>query len=122
MFKKLFDELENQCFELDKKIQMALAGDSEENDEKFQAFRAAQLQFTRTAQQFNEKGNYLQELLNLQSLHPNVYNACLLYTTTGGDRKTPWKCKGGGNNNVFVLSSITAVQFSNSIAHVSNPS
>ena len=67
---------------------MALAGDSEENDEKFQAFRAAQLQFTctRTAQQFNEKGNYLQELLNLQSLHPNVYHACLLYTTTGGDR------------------------------------
>ena len=109
MFKKLFDELENQCFELDKKIQMALAGDSEENDEKFQAFRAAQLQFTRTAQQFNEKGNYLQELLNLQSLHANVYHACLLYTTTGGDRQTPWKCKGGGNNNVFVLSSITAV-------------
>ena len=103
---------------------MALAGDSEENDEKFQAFRAAQLQFTctRTAQQFNEKGNYLQELLNLQSLHANVYHACLLYTTTEGDRQTPWKYKGGGNNNVFMLSSITAVQFSNSIAHVSNPS
>ena len=71
MFKKLFDELENQCFELDKKIQMVLAGDSEENDEKIQAFRAAQLH-TRQAQQFNEKANYLQELLNLQSLHANV--------------------------------------------------
>ena len=71
MFKKLFDELENQCFELDKKIQMVLAGDSEENDEKIQAFRAAQLH-TRQAQQFNEKANYLQELLNLQSLHANI--------------------------------------------------
>ena len=71
MFKKLFDEVENQCFELDKKIQMVLAGDSEENDEKIQAFRAAQLH-TRQAQQFNEKANYLQELLNLQSLHANV--------------------------------------------------
>ena len=50
---------------------MALAGDSEENDEKIQAFRAAQLH-TRQAQQFNEKANYLQELLNLQSLHANV--------------------------------------------------
>ncbi|XP_027037614.1 uncharacterized protein LOC113666049 isoform X2 [Pocillopora damicornis] len=69
--KKLFDELENQCFELGKKIQMVLARDSEENDEKIQAFRAAQLH-TRQAQQFNEKANYLQELLNLQSLHANV--------------------------------------------------
>ena len=50
-----------------------LAGDSEENDEKIQAFRAAQLQFTRTAQQFNEKANPLEELLNLQSLHANVH-------------------------------------------------
>ena len=63
MFKKLFDELE--------KIQMALAGDSEENDEKIPAFRAAQLH-TRQAQQFHEKANSLQELLNLQSLHTNV--------------------------------------------------
>ena len=35
-----------------KKIQMVLARDSEENDEKIQAFRAAQLH-TRQAQQFN---------------------------------------------------------------------
>ena len=68
--KKLFDELENQCFELGKTIQMVLAGDSEENDEKIQAFRAAQLH-TRQAQQFNEKANYLQVLLNLASLHAN---------------------------------------------------
>ena len=72
VFKKLFDELENQCFELDKKIQMALAGDSEENDEKIQAFRAAQLH-TRQAQKFHKKANSLQELLNLQSLHANVH-------------------------------------------------
>ena len=50
---------------------MALAGDSEENDEKIPAFRAAQLH-TRQAQQFHEKANSLQELLNLQSLHTNV--------------------------------------------------
>ena len=71
VFKKLFDELENQCFELGKKIQMALAGDSEEDDDEIQVFRAAQLH-TRQAQQFNEKANYLQVLLNLASLHANV--------------------------------------------------
>ena len=49
-----------------------LAGDSEENDEKIQAFRAAQLH-TRQAQKFHEKANSLQELLNLQSLHANVH-------------------------------------------------
>ena len=49
-----------------------LAGDSEENDEKIHsAFRADQLQ-TRKAQQFHEKANSLQELLNLLSLHANV--------------------------------------------------
>ena len=69
MSKKLFDELENQCFELGKKIQMVLARDSEENDEKIQAFRAAQLH-TRQAQQFNEKAK--DALLNLASLHANV--------------------------------------------------
>ena len=72
VFKKLFDELENQCFALDKKIQMMLAGDSEENDEKIQAFRVAQLH-TRQAQKFHKKANSLQELLNLQSLHANVH-------------------------------------------------
>ena len=60
MFKKLFDELENQCFGLEKKIQMMLAGDREENDEKIHsAFRADQLQ-TRKAQKFHEKANSLQ--------------------------------------------------------------
>ena len=49
-----------------------LAGDSEENDEKIQAFRAAQLH-TRQAQKFHEKANSLQELLNLQSLNANVH-------------------------------------------------
>ena len=76
MFKKLFDELENQCFALDKKIQMMLAGDSEENDEKIQAFRAAQLH-TRQAQKFHKKANSLQELLNLQSLHAK-YNVHIM--------------------------------------------
>lgn len=122
MFKKLFDELENQCFELDKKIQMVLAGDSEENDEKIQALRAAQLH-TRQAQQFNEKANYLQELLNLQSLHANVDIMPAYFTLLQEEiAKTPWKCKGGGKNNILVLSSIIAVQSSKSILHVSNPS
>ena len=48
---------------MDKKIQMMLAGDCEENDEKIQAFRAAQL-YTRQAKKFHEKANSLQELLN----------------------------------------------------------
>ena len=48
-----------------------VAGDREENNEKIQAFRAAQLH-TRQAQQFHEKANSLQEMLNLQSLHANV--------------------------------------------------
>ena len=57
---------------LDFTIAWVLAGDREENDEKIQAFRAAQLH-TRQAQQFHEKANSLQEMLNLQSLHANVY-------------------------------------------------
>ena len=63
VFKKLFDELENQCFAMDEKIQMMLAGDCEEKDEKIQAFRAAQL-YTRQEKKFHEKANSLQELLN----------------------------------------------------------
>ena len=120
-----------------------LAGDSEENDEKIQAFRAAQLH-TRQAQQFHEKANSLRELLNLQSLHANVHimsayftllqeeihkllgnakeEVTIIYLCFRGDTQTPWKCKGGGNNNIFVFSSITAVRSSNSIAHFSNPS
>ena len=57
---------------LDFTIAWVLAGDREENDEKIQAFRAAQLH-TRQAQQFHEKANSLQEMLNLQSLHANLY-------------------------------------------------
>ena len=57
---------------MDFTIAWVLAGDREENDEKIQAFRAAQLH-TRQAQQFHEKANSLQEMLNLQSLHANVY-------------------------------------------------
>ena len=57
---------------LDFTVAWVLAGDREENDEKIQAFRAAQLH-TRQAQQFHEKANSLQEMLNLQSLHANVY-------------------------------------------------
>ena len=58
---------------------MRLAGDSDETDEKIQAFRAAQ-PHTRWAQQLREKANSSQELLNLQSL-------------PRGDRQTPWKCR-----------------------------
>nr|XP_058953172.1 uncharacterized protein LOC131780576 [Pocillopora verrucosa] len=58
---------------------MMLAGDSEENDEKIQAFRAAQLH-TRQAQKFHEKANSLEELLNLQSLHANVHIMLVYFT------------------------------------------
>ena len=43
---------------MDFPIARVLAGDREENDEKIQAFRAAQLH-TRQAQQFHEKANSL---------------------------------------------------------------
>ena len=69
---KIKRNLVGRRLSLDKKIQIMLAGDSEENDEKIQAFRAAQLH-TRQAQQVHEKANSLQELLNLQSLHANVH-------------------------------------------------
>ena len=76
VFKKLFDELEGQCFELDKKIQLQLAEDKEQLpetvvDEKILALRAAQ-QHGSQARQFHEKANSLQELLDLQSLHSHV--------------------------------------------------
>ena len=56
---------------LDFTLAWVVAGDREENNEKIQAFRAAQLH-TRQAQQFHEKANSLQEMLNLQNLHANV--------------------------------------------------
>ena len=71
VFKKLFDELENQCAELDKRIQMELAADSDQNDERILALRAAH-QHSSQAQQLHEKANSLKELLNLQSLHSDV--------------------------------------------------
>ena len=71
VFKKLFDELENHCAELDKRIQMELAADSDQNDERILALRAAH-QHSSQAQQLYEKANSLQELLNLQSLHSDV--------------------------------------------------
>ena len=56
---------------LDFTLAWVVVGDREENNEKIQAFRAAQLH-TRQAQQFHEKANSLQEMLNLQNLHANV--------------------------------------------------
>ena len=71
VFKKLFDELENQCAELDKRIQMELAADSDRNDERILALRAAHQHYSQV-QQLHEKANSLQQLLNLQSLHSDV--------------------------------------------------
>ena len=56
---------------MDFTLAWVVAGDREENSEKIQAFRATQLH-NRQAQQFHEKANSLQEMLNLQSLHANV--------------------------------------------------
>ncbi|CAH3149265.1 unnamed protein product, partial [Porites evermanni] len=41
VFKRLFDEIENQSAELDKIIEMELAADSDNNDERILALRAA---------------------------------------------------------------------------------
>ena len=71
VFKKLFDEFENQCAELDKIIRMELVADSDRNDERILVLRAAHQHYCQ-AQQLHEKENSLQELLNLQSLHSDV--------------------------------------------------
>lgn len=84
VFKKLFDERENQCFQLDKKIQMELATYSDGNDEKILALRAAQ-QHSRQARELHEKANSLQELLNLQSLHSDVNIMPAYFTTMQGE-------------------------------------
>lgn len=76
IFKKLFDKLEEQCFELDKMIHMKLVVQSgqlseENSSEKILALRAAQ-QHRNQAKQFHKNANTLHELLNLQSLHSDV--------------------------------------------------
>ena len=63
---------------------MELAADSEENDEKIVALRAAQ-QHSRQAREFHEKANSLQELLNLQSLHSDVNIMPAFFTTMQGE-------------------------------------
>ena len=50
---------------------MELAADSDQNDERILALRAAH-QHSSQAQQLHEKANSLKELLNLQSLHSDV--------------------------------------------------
>lgn len=73
VFKKLLDKLENQCFELDRRIQLAETEELPENDvdEKIWALQAAQK--TRSqARELHQKANTLQELLNLQHLHSDV--------------------------------------------------
>ena len=76
VFKKRFDELEDQCFMLDKIIQLQLAAGNQQLPEtvvnnKILALRSAQ-QHRSQARQLQEKANTLQELLNSQYLHSNV--------------------------------------------------
>ena len=76
IFKKLFDKLEEQCFELDKMIHMKLVVQSgqlseENSSEKILALRAAQ-QHRNQAKQFHKNAHTLHKLLNLQSLHSDV--------------------------------------------------
>ena len=62
VFKKLFDELENQCFELDKKIQMVLAGDSDEGMVK--------------KSRHSELPNYIPDKHNNLMKKPIIYRSC----------------------------------------------
>lgn len=73
VFKKLFDELEKQCFELDLRIQLVETEMLPETDvdDKIQALRAAQKHRSQ-ARELHQKANTLQELLNLQHLHSDV--------------------------------------------------
>ncbi|KAL9977598.1 hypothetical protein ACROYT_G015020 [Oculina patagonica] len=70
VFKKLFDGLEDQCFELDNRVHLQLAVGSEQLEKatvnkKMQALRAAQ-QHQSQVSELEEKENSLQEILNLQ--------------------------------------------------------
>ena len=72
----MFDELEDQCFQFDKKIQLQLAVESgklsqSELDEKVVALRTAK-RHTNRARELYEKANSMEEMISLQSLHSNV--------------------------------------------------
>lgn len=76
VFKKLFDELEDQSFKLDKIIQLQLAAGNQQLPEtdvnnKILALRSVQ-QHHSQVKQLQEKANTLQELLNSQYLYSNV--------------------------------------------------
>lgn len=73
VFKKIFDDLEDQCFELDKKIQLQLAVESgqlaeEECNEKVLPLRTASRHKIR-AGELRENAEALQEMLTMQSMH-----------------------------------------------------
>ena len=73
VFKKLFDDLEDQCFELDKKIHLQLAVESgqlaeEECDDKLLALRTASQHKIR-ARELRENAEALQEMLTMQAMH-----------------------------------------------------
>ena len=73
VFKKLFDDLEDQCFELDKKIHLQLAVESgqlaeEECDDKLLALSTASQHKIR-ARELRENAEALQEMLTMQTMH-----------------------------------------------------
>ncbi|KAL9977597.1 hypothetical protein ACROYT_G015019 [Oculina patagonica] len=85
VFKKLH-ELENQCFELHKKVHLQLAVGIEQLEEtavneKMQNLRAAQ-QHQSQVSELEEKANSLQEILNLQHLHSNIITLAPAYIET----------------------------------------
>lgn len=73
VFKKIFDDLEDQCFELDKKIQLQLAVENgqlaeEECNEKILVLRTANQHKIR-ARELHENAEALQEMLTMQAMH-----------------------------------------------------
>ena len=82
VFKKLFDDLEDQCFELDKKIHLQLAVESgqlaeEECNDKLLALRTASQHKIR-ARELRENAKALQEMLTMHSQETLVLNISAL--------------------------------------------
>ena len=85
--RNFFDVLEDQCFELDKKIQMQLSIQNSQlsesdSDEKILALRAAQ-QHSNQARQFREKSKLITGITKFAKFaFSSNYHACLNHCTT----------------------------------------
>ena len=115
VYKKRFEEPEDQCFGLDKTIQLQLAVDSEPLQEplldgKMLALRTAQ-QHCSQVRQFHEKANSLQEVLNLQTLQSQVTMMPAYITTLQNEIETSLKMQTRRYKSLFVFFNFVFVKY-----------